>query len=175
VLLDWWVGQNRAGRHIWPGSYSGRVGTGSRSWPAREIVQQIDVTRQRPGATGNVLFSMSSLMLNRDGLVERLMAAPYSAPALVPASPWLSRDAPRAPRLSLRGRTPTRTDLDVAAQGAEEVFLWTIRARTGSRWETRVVPGWSRQLQVSGNPERVVVTGVGRTGNEGPPSVLALP
>jgi uncharacterized lipoprotein YddW (UPF0748 family) len=175
VLLDWWVRENRAGRHIWPGSFSGRVGTGSRDWPAREIVAQIDATRAQPGATGNVLFSMSSLMRDRDALVERLRDAPYAASALVPPSPWLHRAAPLAPHVTLRGRTPGHTDFDVVPQGAEEVFLWTVRARTGSTWETRVVPGWNQQLQVTGDPDRVVITAIGRTGNESPPAIAALP
>ena len=41
VLLDWWASQNSLDRHIWPGNYVDRVGSGGVGWPAEEIVAQI--------------------------------------------------------------------------------------------------------------------------------------
>src|SRR5581483_5379452 len=65
VLLAWWVSQNVRGRHIWPGNYASRVGPlGTPSWPVDELLQQIRLTREQPGATGNVYFSMTAFMRN---------------------------------------------------------------------------------------------------------------
>ncbi|UUZ57045.1 family 10 glycosylhydrolase [Massilia sp. H-1] len=50
VLLDYWVAQNRQGRHIWPGLYTSRIGAPTKSYAPDEIVQQIGLTRTRPKA-----------------------------------------------------------------------------------------------------------------------------
>jgi uncharacterized lipoprotein YddW (UPF0748 family) len=173
VLLDWWVGENREGRHIWPGGFAARVGVGANPWPASEIISQIEVTRSRPGATGHVHFNMTTLMRNRDGLSDQLTRVSYARPALVPPSPWLHAAAPARPQLALRERTPARTVVAVTPGGTEPVFLWAVRERVGSDWSLRVVPGAEREIRLAGSADRVVVTPVGRTGNEGPPAVLA--
>ncbi|MBW3630137.1 MAG: family 10 glycosylhydrolase [Gemmatimonadetes bacterium] len=170
VLLDWWVGQNSRGRHIWPGSFSDRVSEGR--WPASEIVNQVDVTRQNPGASGNVFFRMRSLMSTRNGLYESLSRAPYNGAALVPASPWLSTVAPPRPRAAIQLTTPGRITIAVAPGGAEEVFLWTVRSRSPQGWRSEVVPGWKRELTLTGTADPIVITAVGRTGNESEPVVL---
>jgi uncharacterized lipoprotein YddW (UPF0748 family) len=172
VLLNWWVEQNHAGRHIWPGGYSGRVGMGSRPWPAREIIDQIQVTRVIPGATGNVHFSMTSLMKSPDSLAERLSAQSYAKPALVPASPWLTTRAPARPHVTVEVQTPLHTSLGLAPADEEKVFLWAVRSRVGDQWATRILPGTHRALLLEGAPEQVVITAVGRTGNESPAASL---
>ena len=170
VLLDWWVGENHSGRHIWPGSFSDRVTEGR--WPASEIVAQVQATRGNPGATGNVFFRMKSLMSTQNGLAESLVATPYTRQALVPPSPWLDRGAPARPAVTVQRRTTAQTSLALAPLGLEQVFLWTVRWRTPLGWNTRVIPGAEREVHLTGAPERIVVTAVGRTGNESDPVVL---
>ena len=109
-LLNWWAEQNAYGRHLWPGNYTSRVLGEGANWPASELLEQVRLTRAESGARGNVHFSMSVFMQNRDSLGDRLVAGPYALPALVPASPWLDKRAPSAPRAqaqvdSLSGRT----------------------------------------------------------------------
>lgn len=84
-LLRWWVEQNTHGRHIWPGNFTSKVLEG---WPAEEIANQILLTRQEPGASGNVHFSMRVLMRNTGGINDALKKV-YAEPALIPESPWL--------------------------------------------------------------------------------------
>jgi uncharacterized lipoprotein YddW (UPF0748 family) len=88
VLLQWWVEQNAKGRHIWPGNYVDKVTGTPSGWLAEEMLNQIALTRAQPGATGNVYFSMRTLMGNGDNLPQKLMAGPYASKTLVPASPW---------------------------------------------------------------------------------------
>lgn len=173
VLLQWWVDQNRMQRHIWAGDYSGRVGVGSKGWRTSEILAQIRETRANPGATGNIHFNMTSLMESRDSLSERLATEAYGEPALVPASPWLDASLPGQPALSVRDCDVHETQIELAPTSTEEVFLWTIRSRTGQDWTTRVVPGARRSWSVPGQPVQIVVTAIGRTGNEGPAAVVA--
>ncbi len=88
VLLDWWISQNFKGRHIWPGIYTGRVGTDEgKTWNRKEILDQIALTRTRSGATGEVHFSMKVFLRNAQGINEALSNGLYADRALVPASP----------------------------------------------------------------------------------------
>jgi hypothetical protein len=141
-------------------------------WSASEIVSQVEATRQNPGATGNVFFRMKSLMSTRTGLAESLAGAPYARPALVPPSPWLSTAVPGRPDATVQVMTPSRTTVALLPTGTEEVFLWTVRSRTPEGWHTEVVPGWHRELTFPGTPDPIVITAVGRTGNESPAAVI---
>lgn len=90
-LLDWWIGENKQGRHMWPGNYTSRTGPEeAKSFTGEEIGDQIDITREKTGATGNVHFSMKAFLANWKG-VRNIVARKYTEPAFVPASPWLAQ------------------------------------------------------------------------------------
>jgi hypothetical protein len=171
-LLRWWADQNAFGRHLWPGNYTSRVMALGANWPATEVLEQIRLTRADSGASGNVHFSMEALVRNRDSLNDKLVAGPYAAPALVPASPWLGEDAPAAPRATARVDTLSgRTTVTLAPVGATPVRLWVVRSRFGSSWTTSIVPGSVREhsfaaSDASARPDLIVVTAIGRTGVE---------
>lgn len=171
VLLDWWVKENVRGRHMWPGNFTSRVVEATpRPWPAREILGQVYSTRGRPGATGNVHFSMRAFLLNPDSLVEKVRDEAYREPALVPASPWLGGGRPGRPRVTLSG-----SELAMEPSGGPAPMWWVVQARRGAAWSTEVVPGWRRSLTLSGEgaPEEVRVSGVSRVGIEGTVAVVA--
>jgi uncharacterized lipoprotein YddW (UPF0748 family) len=180
VLLEWWVQQNRTGKHIWPGNYSDKVGSRGTDWESQEILDQISATREQQGATGNVYFSMRSLMNATTGLPERIASGPYATRALVPASPWLDSTPPAMP-IVRAGRDPGTgaITLSLRPQGAEPTWLWVIRARAGTEWTTDIAPGFTAAyvfpLTIAPNPvDAVVVTAVDRTGNESPPVVVGI-
>jgi uncharacterized lipoprotein YddW (UPF0748 family) len=58
-LLEWWTNENTMGRHIWPGLFTSK-------YAAQDLLDQIYVTRDTPGATGHVHFSMKPLMRDED-------------------------------------------------------------------------------------------------------------
>jgi len=173
-LLHWWAAQNVFGRHLWVGNYTSRVMGEGANWPASELLEQVRLTRADSGASGNLHFSMSVFMQNRDSLGDRLVAGPYAMPALVPASPWLDKRRPPAPRAhaqvdSLSGRTT----VTIAPVGSTPVRLWVVRARFGEAWTTSIVPSSVREhsfaaSDASARPDLIVVTAVGRTGMESP-------
>jgi hypothetical protein len=176
VLLAWWVEQNARGRHIWPGNYTSGIDTANpRSWTAGEVLDQISATRARPGATGNVHFSMKALMENRGGVAEQLAERAYATPALVPASPWLSRAVPLAPTATLRTDSLTgAVALELAPAASTKSaapWLWVVRARAGGAWSTTILPGTQRRHSLAAAaaeaPDLVVISAVSRTGNEG--------
>jgi uncharacterized lipoprotein YddW (UPF0748 family) len=177
-LLAWWVSQNTKGRNIWPGNYAARVaGTagGSEVWPASEIVNQIRATRDQPGASGDIFFSMSSLMSDPDSLDQRLLDGPYAQPALVPAFPWLgSPKPPPPPRVTLGtaipGHTPT---VRFRPSGTVRPRQWVVQTLAGGTWHTAILPGAARAYTPpgDGNPSAVSVIAVDRVGIESAPAV----
>jgi uncharacterized lipoprotein YddW (UPF0748 family) len=181
MLLQWWVEQNAKGRHMWPGNYVDKVDGTPTGWPAQELLDQIALTRGQRGATGNVYFSVRTLMYGRDGLPEKLMAGPYATRALVPASTWLD-SVPPSPPIVRAGRDAGTgaSTLSLQPQGTEATWLWLIRAHIGNDWSTEIVPGFQRFLMLpryvgGSEPDAISVSAVDRNGNESVPVVLALP
>jgi hypothetical protein len=97
-LLNWWISQNTKGRHVWPGIFTSKIGDRPTAWPVHDVLNQIWVTQDTPGATGNVHFSMKAIMQNRDGVADALRDGPYRDHVLVPPTPWLDAKAPSAPK-----------------------------------------------------------------------------
>jgi hypothetical protein len=165
---------------MWPGNYIDRVDGKPTGWPAQELVNQIDLTRSQLGATGNVFFSMRSLMVGHDSLPEKLASGVYAAKALVPASPWLDSVPPLSPIVAL-GRNasgvPTAT---IQPRGTKQVWLWVVRLHGGTDWTTDIIPAAERSVVITrfdngGFADAVAVSAVDRTGNESPATVIPIP
>jgi uncharacterized lipoprotein YddW (UPF0748 family) len=162
VLLDYWLAANRRQRHLWPGLFTSNVRTsaadaaGARNWPARELLEQVALTRTRPAAGGHIHFSMAALMQDRDRLATLLQFGPYAEPALVPATPWLESEPPPPPSLL---PAPGRVRIDVPQAPAR----WAVWRRIDGRWRFAVQAAAERSIDPKG-ADRVVVSAVGRTG-----------
>jgi len=171
VLLGWWARENRAGRHLWPGTsiarQRGDVG-------AREIVNQVMIARGMvPQAPGLCLFSAKWLMPADDPVASALLAGPWREPALVPPSPWLDDDPPASPDVAARD---TPTGLSVRWTASPEVLRWVVWARYGARWKTSVFAARTDSLTITGDqPDAVGVAAVDRCGNIGPVTWAHLP
>jgi hypothetical protein len=158
---------------MWPGLATYRVTENSaRHIPSQEIADEIDTMRVRGSDSvgiGHIHYNMSALMKNPDSLNEKL-ATRYSAPALVPAFPWLGRTPPARPTITLgkdRG-TGDRVLTLAPAKGATP-WLWTVRTLANGTWISEVLPGWLRTHRLpAADADRVFVTAVSRTGIESP-------
>jgi uncharacterized lipoprotein YddW (UPF0748 family) len=178
TLLDWWAEQNHRGRHLWPGNGTYKVtDAGSVRWRASEVVQQIGLTRDQLGASGNVHYNMTALVRSTDALADRLASGPYSGPALVPASPWLSSAAPPAPDVTIVA-APRRLTLTIAPPIARAApspsRWWLVRSRYADGWRAQVVDATATAATVPSGPagdlpDLVVVNAVGRAGVESEP------
>ena len=175
LLLRWWAEQNVKGRHLWPGNFTSKVGgTGPTDWHAGELVEQVRLTRADPGASGNVHFSARALTRNQEGLADWLETVTYAEPALVPATPWLDRTPPAAPKVTIRRDSAGGgSSLTLAPAGKEPPWLWTVRARFGDEWRTEILPGATRSWQLAplgirDRPDVVVVNAIDRVGNASP-------
>jgi uncharacterized lipoprotein YddW (UPF0748 family) len=174
TLLAWWVQENVKRRHIWPGNYTSRVGgaDSGRRWMPAEILEQVRLTRELPGATGNIHFSMKVFLEDRDSIGTQLGRGAYAEPALVPPTPWLDSVPPRGPEVAARVDTATGgMGLRMAPAGKEPIWRWIVRARVSGAWTTHVLPGWQRSHALTFDavtpwPEELLVSGVDRLGNE---------
>ncbi|MEO7457118.1 MAG: family 10 glycosylhydrolase [Gemmatimonadaceae bacterium] len=201
VLLDWWLGENVKGRHIWPGHNASRAATGGGLWTPDELNAQVRATRAT-AATGDIMFSMRTLMpantVRRDSslvgvatqpprqvaaavLTEHLRTELYAEPALIPASPWLGKRVPASPRAKLVV-DPVTSDhvLLIAPVPANRIAWRAVRVQSADGgWTARVLP--SQQLRVVvapasyAGPLRVVVTALDRLGNESGKLSLSTP
>jgi len=173
VLLDYWIEQNRARRHVWPGLYTSQVtrgrAAGPGAWPAREIVDQVALQRARPGASGHIHFSMVALLQDRDGVATRLQQGAYATPALVPATPWLDDQPPPAPVLRLSG-----AQVRIEPAAGEAAARWAVWRRVGGAWRFAVLPAAQRSFALDG-ADAVVVSAVDRVGNLSVRNFVRLP
>ncbi len=168
VLLDYWIAQNRQGRHVWPGLFTSKIDAPTKGYVADEIVQQISVTHSRAQASGHVHFSMAALMENRKGIADQLKAGPYASAALVPGSPWLGKEAPAAPTVAVR-RDGKALLLKLA--GSKAAIHYAVWSRYGDTWRFAVLAGdhgeWPLHDDAQlGQASAVVVSAVDRLGNE---------
>ncbi len=161
ALFDWWVSQNSAGRHVWPGLAAYRVSDGTTSaFSTTEIPAQIALTRTRPAGTGHILYNTNTTLKKSGGTVAASLAPLYGVRALVPASPWLDATPPPAPTLTVTLRT-----LAIAPGTGETARWFYLRARVNGAWVTRVLFGTQRLLTLDGEPTRVLVNAADQAGN----------
>ncbi|NNG24929.1 glycoside hydrolase family 10 protein [Telluria aromaticivorans] len=173
VLLDYWIGQNTQGRHMWPGLFTSRIGAPAptKQFEPDEILQQIAVTRARPLSTGHVHFSMVALTQNRKGISDQLRATTYAGQALVPATTWLSSERPGMPQVSSMQR---KDGVSLTLKAGKGTALYAIWARHGGEWRFAVAPASRVDWTVPddarlGAANLVYVSAVDRLGNEGAP------
>jgi uncharacterized lipoprotein YddW (UPF0748 family) len=172
VLLDYWIGANPKGRHIWPGLYTGKVTEDSpRKFPVTEPVNQILLTRSRAGSTGHVHFSFKVFQESEKNaavtkeLNTLLLDKVYTTDALVPATPWLDDVAPPAPKLAFDAST---RKLSVDIPKDEPVNVLGVWTRAGESWSFHTISARALPLELKPDVEEAVVTTVDRSGNESP-------
>lgn len=178
VLLKWWVEENLKSRHVWPGLALYKLPiAGPRKMSPDDIVEEIEITRATPGATGHVLFNARVLMDNVEGIADRL-ASTYAEPALVPPSPWLDRSPPAVPvaRVVYDSAGGGAT-LHLAPRGRDRVARWGVQSRVNGAWRTVLLPGTDRThiLQDHQTTDFISVVAVDRAGNASLPAVVRRP
>lgn len=181
VLLDYWIGENRQGRHLWPGLFTSRVENAdspeisAKSWQPEEIGNQIELLRSRPKADGHIHFSMVALAENRKGIADQLRFGAYATAALVPATPWLEATIPPAPLVEVQNAPETTQAgrLKLRPGSGTPPASYAIWIRQGSQWRFSVQPAAQPDLDLIedttlGEINAIVVTAVDRLGNESP-------
>ena len=177
VLLDYWLAQNTAQRHVWAGLFTSLVTKGEplgpRSWAAREIIDQVAVQRSRSGSSGHIHFSMAALMHDRDGLTTQLQTGAYAVPALVPPTPWRSSaPQPAPPQPPVLQLLAGQAVIEPAA--GSPVTQWAVWRRSGRQWRFAVQPAAERTVSTTG-ADALVVSAVDRWGQLSSRNAVRLP
>lgn len=175
VLLDYWVKQNTAKRHVWPGLFTSQLNDTPKSWLTDEILKQIELIRAEPGTTGHIHYSMIALVQDRKGISTQLNAGLNATPALVPVTPWLKAVPPAAPSLKKQGDgriliVPAKAEKKKPAGVVANYAIWR---RHGSEWRFTLQPAGEPLVTLAG-ADAMVVSGVDNQGNEGPRVAVTL-
>ena len=164
ALLDWWLGENPMGRHVWPGLATYRAAGGTNGFSRTEIADQVKLMRARPVAQGHVMYNTTTT-LKRDNGVLATITPLYADRALSPTYSWLDATAPSSPGVTVSGKTVQ------IAPAAEPPRFWFVRAHTSggmfgrAGWETHVIAGDSTNVTLGSEPSRVLVRAVDASGN----------
>lgn len=183
VLLGWWAGENTKERHLWPG-ISVYKGGGEKN--KDETINEIMISRgMLPKSKGVVHWSISALVKN-GSLSKAILNGPYKKQALVPATPWLDKKAPKAPVVTIAFQEG-RVNITWKHPAEEDIFRCVVYYQYGDKWDYQILNRKDRLLELPRNLEvlpalsqqvtgtvqqqpiplsQIAVTAVDRTGNE---------
>lgn len=174
ILDQYWISQNKMGRHIWPGLYTSRIDNSEKSWLTDEVINQIEVTREM-GNGGHIHFSMVALLQNRKDIASRLMKEKYLQPALVPETPWFSSNIICEPKLTI---TTNQNFLNVEFDDVS-IRVIAIWKRYGDKWIFSINSKVDKTIYLGNSEElgvlnEVVITLVNRNGHESKSAIVKL-
>jgi uncharacterized lipoprotein YddW (UPF0748 family) len=174
ALLDWWIAQNPLGRHLWPGNAAYRIDNAT-TFPATELVSQIEMTRARAGSSGNVHFSLVHFLNNRGGITELLKAGAYAQPALVPMSPWMGGTRPDEPLVSQRYKGDEVQLKLRAGETAPGFWVVSWEDRATGQWQQEIIAGKQKQYMLSRESvSKVAITAIDHYGQESKQRILTI-
>ncbi len=133
-LLSWWSQENTMKRHLWPGLYTGRVTGADKGWPAKEITDQIMITREQSGCDGAIHFSMKTLLKNVGGVADAVSSI-YANRAIVPITSWVNIPAPDVPQLHKQHKGLSQ----VKIVGSANTRFFAIHQWQQGRWHCDIV------------------------------------
>jgi hypothetical protein len=169
VLLKWWTEQNPRNRYVYAGNDVSRIGARRRT--VEEIVNQIGITRQTAGASGNILWNFKPLLQNRSGINDALKLRMFSEPALPAALTWSDKIAPPAPKV----RAAFSNDgLQISwnSTANEPIRWWVVGTRQQDRWSLQIIDGRRLSATTTNMVSALAVAPVDRAGNMGYYAVL---
>ena len=167
-FFDWWLSQNTAHRHIWPGMASERV---LKDRQPHEILKQISHTRSRNAymPPGHIHWNFTALAKNRGTLAELCEKRAYQDFAIVPSASWLGDDKPAAPEVTVQGGKAKWGFADSRFENF--VKWWFVQTYENNQWVARkLLPLESREFHLPKGVLAIAVRGIGRTGLAGEPA-----
>jgi len=175
VLLDWWKGENKKERNLWPGVILS--GNRSNKEIALETVNQIMATRGVvPEGPGNIFFSMKQLMSKDSLIFNALLEGPYKTQALIPSFPWLDSKAPLSPDLNVEKSGDT-LNISWKHNGKEEAFLYVLYIKKENQWSSKVLTSSETGTVIKPDGKKVTliaVSAIDRCGNESKKAVKQI-
>lgn len=173
VLLKFWQEQSAGRIPIWPGLLTSRVGARTKQFPAEEILRQVAETRKGSMVSGQLHFSMNTLMKNPEHLADRLKSEVYAQSALAPVHQRAPGSPLAAPQVRLSSDGPQR--LQMRSEAGPEFRGWAVWLQIDGKWQFTVVSPRVAELQIPATVQRCHVTAVSRTGLESRPTIVRIP
>ena len=167
LLLKSWEDKNEKKRHIWAGIGTYKIGEAKETFSATEIVNQINLTREIQGTSGNIQFSFKSLRSDFDKIQTALREKSYTNDAIIPSSPWLKTTKILAPKVTIK-RDEKFVRANWTEQGKQKAFWFIVYAKDKSGWNYSILPATEKSISLSPDRkiEKIIVTSVDRLGNE---------
>jgi len=102
------------------------------------------------------------------GIDDVLGARVYDSPALIPETPWLPGETPRAPRARYT-LGPSRVEACFGDTTLIAPRWWVLYVKREKVWTARVLPGAVRQMALGAlaPTDSVALSAVDRTGRQG--------
>lgn len=175
-LIGWWKGESKRGRHVWPGIASDRIASEvDPGRPPEESSRQIEASRAGQATKGHIHWSIAPLLQNRKGVSALLARGVYRQPALVPASPWLSRKVPSPPTVEIFVDRQSGQPVLKFPAGSDAIAWWVVQNKIAAGWTTHALFHRTREsIPVTGTPEAIAVSAVDRYGNASSPTILVI-
>ena len=169
VLLNWWAGENKLNRHLWPG-ISVYKGGGEKN--ADETINEIMISRAMlPKSKGAVHWSISALTKS-DTVSKAILAGPYKKRALVPTTSWLDKKAPASPMVTINVQEDSLT-INWKHADEKDVFQWVVYSNNGDKLNYEILHRKERSFAFKNNSgdkklsiKSIAVSAVDRMGNE---------
>ena len=137
VLLEWWKGENKKNRHLWPGI---SVGGQQADKASDEAINEIMIARGiLPQSPGVVHWSIGSLV-NSPVMTKAISDGPYRKEALVPSSPWLSTKLPEPPEVTL-SLDKDSVNVSWISRNKTETARWVVYFKQGAQWNYNILDG----------------------------------
>ncbi|HOJ17271.1 MAG: family 10 glycosylhydrolase [Ignavibacteriales bacterium] len=165
ILLQWWLGENKKGIHLWPGLFI-RPEV-ERNTMMLEIVNQILVARGMiKDYPGTMTFSMRSLMSNDTITTRALLNGPFRNHALVPPYKWIDSKAPDAPIVKIE-KGSYGIKISWTPKGKKIPWQYVVYKKAGEVWSYEIHSFNTRECLLKDTKvTEVIVTAVDRCGNE---------
>jgi uncharacterized lipoprotein YddW (UPF0748 family) len=134
VLLGWWEQENKKHRHLWPGISVGRKDS---SKMADETINQIMITRgMLPNSPGIIHWSIAP-HLKFPIFADELRKGPYKNQALIPASPWIDKSAPKPAQIKVMNDGDS-LKIEWTHQEKENLSKVVVYKQYDSGWEYEI-------------------------------------
>jgi uncharacterized lipoprotein YddW (UPF0748 family) len=169
-VLPWWsslVKGTKVQLYIGQGDY--RVGEQGPWRDPAQLDKQLTLNA-RYAVSGSVHFSAKQIRADRLGSVTRYREHHYAAPALVPPMARLPANPPRSPQLTAARRGPGGTVTFEWRPGRGPVPVSWALYRVGGPVARLVATGRAGAPIAGPAPGTYCVSGLDRSGHEGPPS-----
>lgn len=164
TYYDWWLSQNTAGRHIFPGMADDRIG-GDRG--PGEILRQISAVRLRGNVAppGHLHWNFGALFKDKGKIGTLTRQRAYTTLALPPATPWLGMSSLPVPLMKPvfeKGKAKSVSWSFVDDRYLAQVRWWVVQVASGNQWSTlQVLPADVLSMPWPGKTQAVAIRAAG--------------